>query len=274
MLIGKAVFDAKSLDDLVKKVEAGNYSVPTTLSREIVSFLNAMLQYNPENRLSSAELCMHPFLRKNVSELQKIDTKKVSKKIDYKGLNINIKRNQTIWSIFNENDEQILLSIKGGGEEREQSQFKKSFTVDVNNLSQNESKYSLISNNSGISNTHLVPRNEIYNNNNNYFMPSYGNVRGNANYGQNIYTNNYNNQNMNTNYLQNQGINQNMGIQPQFLNNNNYYTTSQFNYNGNNNNFYYSPSQSTFGEIDNNSNTLIYYQRQGNRTNYGGNILS
>ena len=115
MLIGKPCFDSESLSDLVKKVEAGTYSVPTTISKEMVSFLNAMLQYSPENRLSSAELEMHPFLKKRVSEFTKIDIKRVQRKIDNKGLNINVKKNQTIWSIFNEEDEQICISINSRG---------------------------------------------------------------------------------------------------------------------------------------------------------------
>ena len=114
MLIGKAVFDASSLADLIEKVELGNYYVPTNISKEIVSFLNGMLQYDSKNRLSTAQLAQHPFLTKNVRDFQKIDTKKVSKKIDSNNrLNINVKLNQTIWSIFNQEDEKVLLNIKG-----------------------------------------------------------------------------------------------------------------------------------------------------------------
>ena len=115
MLIGRPCFDAETLDELVTKVEAGSYSVPTTISKEMVSFLNAMLQYVPENRLSSAELENHPFLKKRVSDFTKIDIKRVKRKIDNKGLNINVKKNQTIWSIFNEEDEQIFVNINSGG---------------------------------------------------------------------------------------------------------------------------------------------------------------
>jgi hypothetical protein len=80
----------------------------------VVSFLNGMLQYNSENRLTSEELAMHPFLTKRIKEFTKIDTKRASKKIDNRGLNINVKANQTIWAIFNEEDEKKLVNIKGG----------------------------------------------------------------------------------------------------------------------------------------------------------------
>jgi hypothetical protein len=56
MLIGKPIFDAISLNDLVIKVEEGTYAIPTTLSREVVSFLNSMLQYKGENRLDAEKL--------------------------------------------------------------------------------------------------------------------------------------------------------------------------------------------------------------------------
>ena len=51
MLIGRAAFDAEDMDDLVHKIEAGKYKVPSNLSREVVGFLNGMLQYNAKSRL-------------------------------------------------------------------------------------------------------------------------------------------------------------------------------------------------------------------------------
>ena len=111
LLIGQTVFDAKTMDDLVKKVESGNYSIPTSVSKEMASFLNGMLQYEGKDRLTANELAAHPFLNKNVRDFNKIDTRKVSKKINNKGLNINVKKNQTIWGIFNEEDEKKLIGI-------------------------------------------------------------------------------------------------------------------------------------------------------------------
>ena len=111
LLIGHSVFNAQTMNDLVKQVEAGNYNVPTSVSKEVVSFLNGMLQYDGQNRLTIEELSSHPFLNKNVKDFTRINTRKVQKKINNNGLNINIKRNQTIWGIFNEEDEQKLIGI-------------------------------------------------------------------------------------------------------------------------------------------------------------------
>ena len=76
----------------------------------MVSFLNGMLQYKGEDRLSSEDLYKHPFLTKNVRDFKKIDTRKVQRKISSNGLNINVKKNQTIWGIFNEEDEKKIIT--------------------------------------------------------------------------------------------------------------------------------------------------------------------
>ena len=82
MLIGRAAFDAEDMEDLVNKIETGKYKVPTTLSKEVVSFLNGMLQYNPNVRLDINQLANHQFLTKNIKEFHSIDLRQVSNKLD------------------------------------------------------------------------------------------------------------------------------------------------------------------------------------------------
>ena len=108
LLIGKAVFNAKTMNDLVDKVEKGSYNVPKTVSQEVVSFLNGMLQYNSKYRLDSEDLLKHPFLTKNVSQFTKINTTQAKKE----NKNNDIQKNNSIWSIFA--DEEKLLKIQGG----------------------------------------------------------------------------------------------------------------------------------------------------------------
>ena len=105
LLIGKAVFNAETLNDLVDKVENGQYTIPPTVSREVVSFLNGMLQFDPNLRLNAEELSKHPFLTKNVKYFEKINTTKATKKI-------NPSKNQSIWAIFG--DEDKYINIQGG----------------------------------------------------------------------------------------------------------------------------------------------------------------
>jgi serine/threonine protein kinase len=113
MLIGRSAFNSKSMQELVQKVESGSYVIPTFLSKEVVSFLNAMLQYNAQKRLSANDLARHHFLTKNVRDFEPIDVRKVSNKVNQNNLHVNIKRNQTIWSIFNQEDEKKLINIPG-----------------------------------------------------------------------------------------------------------------------------------------------------------------
>ncbi len=115
MLIGKAAFDAEDMEDLVNKVEAGKYNVPTSLSKEVISFLNGMLQYEPSQRLTIEQLYQHPFLTNNIRNFHSIDVKQVSNKLDKdkKELIIDVKKNKSIWAIFNQEDENKLNNIPG-----------------------------------------------------------------------------------------------------------------------------------------------------------------
>ena len=111
MLIGEFAFNSQDMDELIYRIEKGDYSVPTDLSEEVVSFINAMLQYQPEKRLTCAELLKHRFLTQNVNTFHKIPLNKVSNKLKGDKLVINTKKNNTIWAIFNENDEAKLSNI-------------------------------------------------------------------------------------------------------------------------------------------------------------------
>lgn len=107
LLIGKAVFNATTMNDLVDKVEKGEFSIPCIVSKEVVSFLNGMLKYDSKYRLNSAELLKHPFLTKTVSDFTTMKTVKAIKKN-----NQDIKKNKSIWAIFN--DEEKYLNIQVG----------------------------------------------------------------------------------------------------------------------------------------------------------------
>ena len=80
LLTGKAVFNAKTMNDLEEKVKNGSYSLPKSVSKEVMSFLNAMLQYDSKFRLSAEELLKHPFLTKNVSDFKSIAPGRTSSK--------------------------------------------------------------------------------------------------------------------------------------------------------------------------------------------------
>ena len=100
MLIGKSPFDSDSMKDLVKKVDKGDYFIPKTLSKEAVSFLNGMLQYDFKRRFTAAQLYRHKFLKKNFNELTKFNPNEIKKNIKGSKIRINSKMNQSIWDFF------------------------------------------------------------------------------------------------------------------------------------------------------------------------------
>ena len=183
MLIGKCVFNAEDLDELVQKVENGTYSVPTKLSKEIISFLNGMLQYDSSMRLSAEQLCNHRFLTKNVKDFQSIDMKKVSKNLDKSRLNINIKQNKSIWAIFNKEDEDKLMKISP-------QDFDKPISEESN------SNNIILNNNLNKMNSNNINNNKIDGKNNNDLNQK---INNNQNNGRNNLVNNKLNQNRNNN---------------------------------------------------------------------------
>ena len=112
MLIGKCTFDAESMRELVSKVENGNYFLPSTLSKEAVSFLNGMLQYDYKKRLSAEQLYRHKFLIMNFKDLHKINLNEIKKNVQGSRININTRMNQSIWEVFG--DGSVILEDYDG----------------------------------------------------------------------------------------------------------------------------------------------------------------
>ena len=79
------------------------YFLPLNLniSKELFSFLNAMLQYEPKNRASVKELLKYPFLNKNTNEFSQFDFSQIAYKIKDGVLIINFINNDTINGLFN-----------------------------------------------------------------------------------------------------------------------------------------------------------------------------
>ena len=71
MLIGRSVFDAEDMTELIEDIKKGNYVVPSHLSKEVISFLNGMLQYDSSSRLSIWQLISHKFLIGNIKYFHK-----------------------------------------------------------------------------------------------------------------------------------------------------------------------------------------------------------
>ena len=96
LLIGKSPFNALNRNDLFDKVKKGIYMIPSTLSKEAISFMNSMLQYDSNKRLTIEKLCEHKFLKKNVKEFSKIDINEIKDLLKGSYIEINTKSNDLI----------------------------------------------------------------------------------------------------------------------------------------------------------------------------------
>ena len=68
MIRGDRVFESLSKTELLTKIKEGKYKLPQTISREFISFLYGMLQYDGQYRLTAKQLLEKRFLRKNIKE--------------------------------------------------------------------------------------------------------------------------------------------------------------------------------------------------------------
>ena len=245
MLIGKATFEAQSMRELQSKIEKGEYTLPMTLSKEAVSFLNAMLQYDSKCRLNADELSRHHFLTKNIKDFSRININEVRNNItDDDKLKINVKKNQSIWAIFNnEND---LDDVPGYIIEEKNDDFlapiEEVENMNINDDNNGKNNQNINENNNNINgnNNQNINGNNIQNNNGN----------NNINY-QNQMNNNINN-NMNNNNNNNNWNNNNR-------NNRNYYNHFNFNKYPNHN-----PNAFRNNLVNKNMN---YQQNNGNMNN-------
>ena len=113
MLVGRSPFSGKSMQDLYRKVKIGTYPLPNSLSREVVFFIEGMLQQDPNKRLSCKQLLNHDFLVKNVKQFKPMDARTIPGIVAQQGGQIKINSNAninnampnlgaTVWDIFAE----------------------------------------------------------------------------------------------------------------------------------------------------------------------------
>ena len=196
MIIGKSAFDAESMDELVEKIEKGTYTIPTNLSKEIISFINGMIQYDPNARLTCEELSKHPFLTKEVKDFTPIDMEKKGRdiKIDFKE---NKSVHKSIWAIFDEKDEEKLIKISGYEFDKDKqqdkepikrtnSQEKKQVNNDMNMFPNDTNHNPPVRRHTvQYETSNVMQYNPMYNNNfnNNNFNNNYNNLPQSQNYG-------------------------------------------------------------------------------------------
>ena len=102
LLIGQPTFDYVNIKEFSDKINKGDFFVPTTLSKESISFLNCMLQFDSKKRLNLDKLYKHKFLRKNVNEFNKININELKNItiLENSKILMNTKNNQNIYDNF------------------------------------------------------------------------------------------------------------------------------------------------------------------------------
>ena len=278
MAIGKYVFDGEKIDELIKKIEKGEYTVPTNLSKEIISFINGMLQYEPERRLNIEQLANHNFLKKNVNNFEKLDLHKVNKNLVKSKLKLNVKANATIWALFNDEDEDKLMKIKG-------NDFATDMPIAEVDYKKANSNPNIINNQiKDNNNNNLVPRTNsnnipLVNNNNLNNNNNINNNNLNNNLPKNYLNNNLPNNNINNNNNQINKANVNNNIMrnnnPNLNNNNINNNNNQYNNNINKNNNNQINKANTNNNIVRNNNPNLNNKNQNqNNINKNNNILN
>ena len=118
MLIGSPAFNATSYDELLSKLDKGDFKIPSkcTLSLEAISFLNSMLKYDSKMRSDISELKRHKFLTGNVKDFKPVNLEKlesINLKDNNNNIILNIKENQSIWSLFKSKIDMNKVSNEG-----------------------------------------------------------------------------------------------------------------------------------------------------------------
>ena len=74
LLIGCPAFEASSYDELITKIEKGEYRIPheVSLSIEAICFLEGMLRYQPETRLDIESISKQYFLTRDISSFHNL----------------------------------------------------------------------------------------------------------------------------------------------------------------------------------------------------------
>ena len=176
MLVGRNPFSGRSMQDLYNKVKIGTYPLPKSLSREVVFFIEGMLQKDHNKRLSCKELLKHDFLTKSVHQFKPMDVRTIPGVVAQQGGFVNInsgagnkKQNlgETVWDIFVQPNQGIQQPKQVGVNNQVQYQ------VPQINYAQNQPSYPAYPMAQGYQQVNMVPSNNQYqyNNNNNGVMP-------------------------------------------------------------------------------------------------------
>ena len=106
LLTGQPPFLGDSPKDIYNKILEGKYKLPSSLiaSVEILTFINGLLQYDPQKRLDWEGIKSHDFLNKNVQEFTYIKLNSITEN-NKEDIELNSKNNiNLLWILFKAKD--------------------------------------------------------------------------------------------------------------------------------------------------------------------------
>jgi serine/threonine protein kinase len=101
LLVGAPPFTANTYDELMEKVNKGQYAIPKSLklSKQCVSLLNGLLQHDPKARLGVDDVIYHEFLTLDPKLFEPISIKNYALEDNQKEYIISTKDNKNIWAL-------------------------------------------------------------------------------------------------------------------------------------------------------------------------------
>ena len=111
LLTGQPPFLGDNPKDIYNQIKEGKYKLPSSLiaSVEILTFINGLLQYEPQKRLDWEGIKNHDFLNKNVQEFTYIKLNSI-KENDKDDIEMNSKNNiNLLWILFKAKDSSLTF---------------------------------------------------------------------------------------------------------------------------------------------------------------------
>jgi serine/threonine-protein kinase ULK/ATG1 len=113
LLIGHPPFYENNIKGLMNKIKNGTYTLPKNkkISLEIISFINGLLQFNPDKRMNWEQIKKHPFITKKVEEFNYLNLETINDD-NKKDIEININNlDNYLWLNFKKNENLDLDKI-------------------------------------------------------------------------------------------------------------------------------------------------------------------
>lgn len=106
LLVGEWTFKGNEPQEMIKKVQKGDFILPSALSKETLSFINSMLRFDYELRPSAKTLLSLPFLTKSIKDFTPLDINKAKKKMVGDKIKLNAKLlTQSVFVLLDDSEE-------------------------------------------------------------------------------------------------------------------------------------------------------------------------